>query len=200
MINTVIFDIGNVLVAFDWQSVLHELGFEGETFDIVADATYRNADWDERDRGVLTSEETMRRFISHAPQYEKEIRLAVDSVDKTIRQYPYTKDLIRSLKEHGCRVYYLSNYGEDGYEATKHELDFLPLMDGGLFSYEVKMIKPNPWIYAELFQRYGIDPHTAVFFDDNPRNVKAAENVGLTAILFTGYDAACAALKKLGVL
>lgn len=200
MINTVIFDIGNVLVSFDWQTVLHDLGFEGKKFEIIADATYRSADWDERDRGVLTARETMARFISHAPQYADEIRLAVDNVDKTIHQYPYTKPWIRALKDRGLKVYYLSNYGKEGYDATAGELDFLPLMDGGILSYEVKMIKPNPWIYAELFQRYHIDPQTAVFFDDNPKNVAAARGVGLTAFEFTGYDAACAELKKLGIL
>ena len=41
MIKNVIFDIGNVLAKFRWQKLFKELGFEGEVFDHVADATVR---------------------------------------------------------------------------------------------------------------------------------------------------------------
>jgi len=72
-------------------------------------------------------------------------------------------------------------------------------MDGGLFSYEVKMTKPNKWIFMELMERYGLDPAQCVFFDDNPRNAEAAGAAGIKGIAFTGYEEAMAALKELGV-
>ena len=45
MIKNVIFDVGNVLVDFCWEEVFHKLGFEGETFECVADATVRSVTW-----------------------------------------------------------------------------------------------------------------------------------------------------------
>ena len=60
MINTVIFDIGMVLVEFCWQDMLKGLGFEGETFEAVADATMRNSLWQDFDRGTWPTEELVR--------------------------------------------------------------------------------------------------------------------------------------------
>lgn len=39
-IDTVIFDIGNVLIHFAWEDYLHDLGYEGAMFDRVADAYF----------------------------------------------------------------------------------------------------------------------------------------------------------------
>lgn len=188
MITTMIFDIGNVLAAYDWQKSLGSYGFPREQYEAMADAMYRNKDWNELDRGVLTIEEITARFISHAPQYADDIRRTVDEIEKTITQYPYTKPLLRQLKDAGKKLYYLSNYGEYVYHKTKDVLDFLPMMDGGILSYQVKMIKPNPWIFAELMKRYQITPESAVFFDDNPANVEAARSMGLHAEVFSSYE------------
>lgn len=185
MITTLIFDIGNVLVAFDWQANLKACGFSEEKREAIANAVYRSEDWNEMDRGVLTLEEVTQRFVRRLPQYEEDIRRLITDTRATISRYPYTKPLLRALRAAGFKTYYLSNYGEFGYEQTKDQLDFISLMDGGLFSYEVKMIKPNPWIFAELLARYDINPAEAVFFDDNPLNVKAAQKMGLQAEVFT---------------
>lgn len=163
MIKNIIFDIGNVLAAFDWEGNLKKFGFSDEEYEAIADAVYRSDDWNEMDRGVMTTEEVIRRFCTKIPRYETDVRRAIGAYSGTIRQYPYTKKLIRTLKEKGYRVYYLSNYGEYAVQQTKKELDFTELMDGGLFSYEVKMVKPNRWLFAELMRRYQLTPEECIF-------------------------------------
>ena len=56
-IDTVIFDIGNVLIHFAWEDYLHDLGYEGAMFDRVADAVFRSDDWDKGDSGLYTTQE-----------------------------------------------------------------------------------------------------------------------------------------------
>lgn len=197
MINTIIFDIGNVLAAFDWAASLKKFNFSAEEYEAIADALYRSSDWNEMDRGVLTIGEMTARFCRKAPQYAEDIKKVLANYSETIWQYPYAKQMIRELKERGYRVYYLSNYGEYGYEQTRDQLDFTDLMDGGIFSYEVKLIKPDKWIYLELMDRYGIVPEEAVFFDDNAKNVEAACALGIHGIQFTGYEQAMEALRQL---
>ena len=51
MITTVIFDIGNVLAAYDWEDALKRLGYSEETREIIGNAVFRSADWNEMDRG-----------------------------------------------------------------------------------------------------------------------------------------------------
>ena len=53
MINTVVFDIGNVLIDFRWQGLFEDLGFCGEKFERIADATVRSQWWNEFDRGIM---------------------------------------------------------------------------------------------------------------------------------------------------
>lgn len=197
MIKNIIFDIGNVLAAFDWEGNLRKYNFSEEKYEEIANALYRSSDWEEMDRGVMTTEEVIARFCGKLPEYESEIRQIVADYSRIIHQYPYTKPMLRALKEKGYRLYYLSNYGKYGYEQTKTELDFIELMDGGLFSYEVKMIKPSKWIYMELLERYELRPEETVFFDDNAKNAKAAELAGITGIHFLSYEQAMEELEKI---
>lgn len=197
MIDTVIFDVGNVLVTFDWESYLASYGFPPEKYEAIADVTYRNPEWTELDRGVLTREEVASRMVALAPQYEEDIRRVVKYNYKTIGRADYAEGWVRELKARGIKTYYLSNYGKEIYEETKKELAITKLLDGGIFSYEVKLIKPDRWIYEELLRRYSIDRTKAVFFDDLPANIAAAREVGLTAFQFTDYETARKDLEPL---
>ena len=134
MVNTVIFDIGNVLVDFRWQGLYEDLGFTGEKFEKIADATVRSQWWNEFDRGILTLEEIIGKFTENAPEYEQEIRSIFDNMDNLLRGRAYANEWIRELKERGCKVYILSNMSKpahevhiqmDGYTHMTLEVSFL---------------------------------------------------------------------------
>lgn len=78
-------------------------------------------------------------------------------------------------------------------------LDFLPLMDGGVFSYQEGLIKPDPAIYRLLLERYGLQAGECVFLDDTSRNVEEALEQGMAAIVFCSREQAAEELGKLGV-
>ena len=59
-IDTLIFDIGNVLVRYDWKKLLKEMKYDEKTAAAVADAVFLSADWTEGDRGIRTEEEIER--------------------------------------------------------------------------------------------------------------------------------------------
>ncbi len=84
----------------------------------------------------------------------------------------------------------LSNYSRHLYDRTAQKMDFLPLLDGSIFSWQYGCIKPEETIYRYLFSEYNIDPARAVFLDDNIDNVKKSRELGMRAILFTGYETA----------
>ena len=90
----------------------------------------------------------------------------------------YTPDLIRWFRDRGYRIYYLSNYSEHLYHATKHLMGFLDIFDGGIFSYKAGCIKPDRHIYRLLLETYSISPYNALFLDDREENVKAALDIG----------------------
>jgi putative hydrolase of the HAD superfamily len=197
-INTVIFDIGRVLVEFDWQTYLHSFGYEPEKEELIGRAIFHGPYWKEFDRGVWSREQLLDAFLSLAPSCRKEITEVFEHSDRCIGKLPYSKDWIRSLKERGLGVYYLSNYSLWTRERTTDALDFLELTDGGLFSYEAQMVKPDPEIFQELMKRYPeIIPQESVFIDDTAANVETARSLGMQTILFFDYEEACRELEQL---
>lgn len=197
MIQNVIFDVGMVLVNFAWERVMRNLGIAGEDFDAVADATVRNSLWGEHDSGRMSDEEVLAAFIAENPSQEKNIRLFWEHIGDTIQCFPYTHDWVRSCKEKGLGCYILSNYSKRTYELTKEELSFEKLMDGVLFSYQVKMVKPEPGIFREFLTRFSLRPEECIFFDDSSRNVEAAKAEGIHAFLFTTQEDAQKELERL---
>lgn len=197
MINTFIFDIGNVLLDFDYMKQFRRL-FDEETAQTIADISVRRYEvWIELDRGVLTYEQVVDGIVRAAPHLEAEIRLAVKELYERVEAYTYAEEFLRRVKEKGYRIYILSNYGEQPFAASKSRMPFLKYADGQLISYEIKETKPNPVIYQALFDRYSILPEEAVFLDDSAKNIAGAKAVGLHTIHFKGYEAAVEELKTL---
>lgn len=199
MIQNIIFDVGKVLVEWEPERVMRRLGMDAPTVEAVADATVRTKDWDEADRGACAPEELLARFIEKAPEYEKEIRSFWEHIGMAIYQYDYVKEWMRTLKEQGYHLYILSNYGARTYEHTKEKLSFLADVDGALFSFQVKQIKPEPEIYHTLLERYNLNAEECVFLDDREENIKAAEACGICGIRFTSYEQAKQSLREYGV-
>lgn len=183
--DTLIFDIGNVLLRYDWESLLDSFSFAPEVRQKIASAVFLNADWERGDKGGITPEEWRELFVENAPELKEEICRVYGKLEGTIRPFPYTKELVRTLKERGYQLYYLSNYSQYLLQETEKYMDFLEEFDGGIFSYTVQCIKPDSEIYRILLKRYGIVPERAVFFDDRPDNVEAAERLGIHGIVFT---------------
>lgn len=198
MIRNLIFDIGNVLAKFGWVDYLKRFHFEPEKEAVIAKALFAGPYWNELDRNVIPMEELREKFVSLAPQYREDILTVLESSDQCITQYPYTIPWLKELKSQGFRLYFLSNYPEFFEARNTEALNFRPLMDGGLFSYEVKLTKPDPAIFHALMQRHPeIIPEESVFFDDSAANAAAASALHFHGIQFFNQEQAIDELKKL---
>ncbi len=200
MIRNVIFDVGRVLVQFDCESVLEQLGITGTAQKAVMAATEGTKEWDEYDRSEKSDTELLDAMIANAPEYEKEIRLLWDHIGLTIRKFDYASEWIRSLKKNGYRVYILSNYSARTYRETKAELDFVEDADGAVFSFQVHAIKPEPQIYQALLGKYDLLAEESVFIDDRQDNIDAAKMQGINGIRFQSYEQAASELEQFGVV
>ena len=197
MINTVIFDVGNVLVDFDWEGFIHRM-FPGrdELIAELDEAVWGNGRWDRLDAGD-EPEKVFAGIIAQAPEREQELRKVFENVGDTLRKRPATPIWINELKSRGYKVLYLSNYSHYVMSKNPEVLDFLPLMDGGVFSCDVKLIKPDRKIYECITQKYNLVPSECVFIDDIERNVKAAKDFGFNAIRFLNLEQAQKDLNKI---
>ncbi|MBR1392835.1 MAG: HAD family phosphatase [Ruminococcus sp.] len=181
----VIFDIGRVLIDFDFEGYVRSW-FPGEAAEAVIKAMWLGSDWQHLDKGDLSDEEVLGLFISKAPEYEREIRLTFARLGEIPKQKPTTIPMIEELKARGNKVYYLSNYFEYLIHSAPWALEFVSHTDGGVFSCHYHEIKPYPQIFSILCEKYGIDPADSVFIDDSPKNVEGSNAFGIRAILYTG--------------
>lgn len=197
MVKNVVFDIGNVLAGFCWQEFYKSFGFSDEVFEKLADATVRSSFWNEMDRGKLSDEQLLEGFIANDPSMEKEIRELFADIRGMIVRYDYAIPWIRELKERGYGIYVISNFARRAHEQCIEALDFLKETDGGILSYQVKMIKPSPEIYQLLCSEYGLIPEECVFIDDTEKNVEAAVREGMKGIVFHSLGQAKKELEKI---
>lgn len=196
MIRNIIFDIGNVLSDFRWREFLKDRGFDDGMIERIGKASVLTDTWYEFDKGVFSDEEVVELFIKNDPEIEDELHRAFDDVEGMVRLKPETFGWIKSLKERGYKIYYLSNFSYKAETQCPESLSFMPLMDGGILSYKVKMTKPDPAIYRKLLSTYSLKAEECVFIDDTLKNVEAAQKLGIKGIHYISYEQAGQELEK----
>jgi len=106
---------------------------------------------------------------------------------------PAMAALVLRARRAGIRTGLLSNswgntYPREGWDEMFHAI---------VISGEVGMRKPDPEIFAHTLDLLGVQPVQAVFVDDLPANVSAAERLGMVGVHHTSYDATAARLEEL---
>lgn len=199
MITTIILDIGQVLANFRWKEYLVECGYNQETIEKVSSATVLSDLWGEEDRGKISTQELVELCCAKEPSVAKEITKLFTDITLLVREYEYSSTFVQKLKANGYKVYLLSNYGETNFKYAREHFDFIPYVDGGVISYEVKFIKPEPEIYEALINKYAINPKEAVFLDDSKVNLEGARHFGFETIHVEEFSKALDELRGLGV-
>ena len=93
-----------------------------------------------------------------------------------------------ALKQRGTLTAILSNMGDNVLENMQRTFDWLPRFDVLVWSYQLRMAKPDPAIYHYVLNKLGTQPAETLFLDDRPVNVEAALALGIQAILFSTVD------------
>ena len=92
------------------------------------------------------------------------------------------------LKQRGLLTAILSNMGDNVLENMKREFDWLPRFDVLVWSFQLRMAKPDPAIYRHVLTELGTLPEETLFLDDRLVNVEAAQALGMNAIQFSTVD------------
>ncbi len=197
MIKNIIFDIGNVLVTFDWEDLAREIGFTDDDIQILVERVIGDR-WDEFDRGVMPEDEALKYIQEVLPGLEDKFATLWYRIDEAIAVYPYVDGWMKDLKEEGYNIYLLSNFPKSLFEKESEEkLTFLKFVDGKVISSFVKLIKPDREIYEYLLNQYNLKADECVFLDDRAKNIIAAEAIGIHGIQFKNYEDARVRLETL---
>ena len=199
MISTIIFDIGNVLIDFDWDGFMSRK-FPDADKKLIAkldEDVWGSGRWDRLDAGD-EPEKVFKSIVDYDPEHESELRKIFADVGETLRPRAAAPIWLKELKSRSenYKLLYLSNYSHYVMKANPEVLDFLPLLDGGVFSCDVKLIKPDPKIYGAIAEKYNLIPSECVFIDDLEKNINGAKNFGFHGIQFLNLKQAQDDLNK----
>lgn len=93
-------------------------------------------------------------------------------------------NVVKDLKSKNFIVSLLSNISF--FQAKLfQERGFFDDFDPVISSCEVGFSKPHPYIYRFLLRKIQLQPESCVFIDNDERNVRAANDLGMTALHFT---------------
>jgi putative hydrolase of the HAD superfamily len=101
---------------------------------------------------------------------------------------PATLAWQKLLKQRGLLTAILSNIGDSVLASVEREFDWIKRFDVLVWSYQVKMAKPNPAIYRHLLSRLGTRPEETLFLDDRMDNIEAARALGIKALQFSTIE------------
>lgn len=102
---------------------------------------------------------------------------------------PAVPQWARQLRTAGLRVGLLSNMPVPVRDYIVN-CPWLPEFDAETFSCDLGVCKPAPEIYRQALEKLATQASEVLFLDDRPRNVEAAEALGVHAVLFTGLSPA----------
>jgi putative hydrolase of the HAD superfamily len=92
------------------------------------------------------------------------------------------------LKQRGILTAILSNMGDTVLANMLRELPWLGRFDVQVWSYQLRIAKPDAAIYRHVLKQLGTRPEETLFIDDKQVNVDAANALGMKGVLFTNVD------------
>lgn len=197
-IDTVVFDLGNVLVRWDPYRP-----FAGRLPDREVQAFFADVDFmafnHHQDAGRSWADARSALAASdpvHVPALDLYIEHFADTL---VGPVPGSAELVRDLSAQGVRLLGLTNWSAETFHLAEPAAPAIGLLEDVLVSGEVGVAKPDPRVFALLAERFGLDPRRTVFTDDSATNVAAAARAGFDAVLFTSADQLRADLVARGV-
>jgi 2-haloacid dehalogenase len=201
MIDTIIFDLGGVLI--DWNPrYLYRKIFNTEEEITWFLENVCTPEWNDHQDGGRSFEEATNELIAKFPDHESAIRAWYERWQETIggRIHETVELLAEIKKSKKYKLYALTNWSAETFPWALANFDFLHWFDGIVVSGVEKSRKPFPEFYLILFDRYQINPAQAIFIDDNIKNVEGALKVGLPTIHFQNSHQARKELTELEIL
>ncbi len=179
MINTIIFDFGDIFVNLNKETAVAEfkkLGLDGPN-ETLQELNFKF------EVGKISEQQFLEGFLEFIPNASiEEIRSAWNSV---IGEFPlYRLEFLQMLSEK-YRLFLLTNtdaihidYFEEAV-GISFARDFYQCFEKVYYSYELGMRKPDKAIFELLVKKHDLSPKRTLFVDDRKDNTDAAASVGI---------------------
>ncbi len=187
MIKHVIFDMGNVLIAWDPPLLTRRLGLPEEEQQLFLREVFSCSEWVGLDRGTLTPEAALETVGKRLPEHLHAPALQVmgEWWKGPLVPIEGMRELIWELEDLGYDIYLLSNATSRLHEYF-HRIPGSECFSGMIVSADWKLLKPEREIYEKLYESFSLQPEECFFIDDNPMNIDGARQTGMPGAVFFG--------------
>jgi 2-haloacid dehalogenase len=200
VIDTVVFDLGGVLIEWDPRHMFRQLLDDEEEIERFLTEVCNDA-WNARQDAGRPFAEGVAELVAKHPDQAWLIHAYADRwEDMLVGEVPGTVEVLEELDVAGVRLFALTNWSRETFPTARERYPFLARFRGVVVSGEEGVVKPDPALFRVLEDRYGVEPARSLFVDDSATNVEAAVALGYPAERFTSAAALRARLVTEGVL
>jgi 2-haloacid dehalogenase len=199
-IDSVIFDIGNVLYRWDLRCLFEKLIDDPEELDWFL-AHVVTPEWHfQHDAG--------RSFAAMVAERSREFPGYADHILAYSRRFPETipgpvegmLEIVEALAKRKVPLFAISNFGAESWAQFRPTAPIFEIFSDIIISGEEKLIKPDAAIFELALDRFARRPEQCLFIDDREDNVMAAEAIGLASHHFKDVNQLERELKALHLL
>jgi HAD superfamily hydrolase (TIGR01509 family) len=199
MLKAVVFDLGKVLVDFDYRIAARRIAAQSKmTAEELGQYMMQSPLLLDYETGLLTSEEfyeKIRAATGFGGGFEEFGRLFGDIF---VPIEPMVQIHAR-LRQHGLHTYIFSNTNEMAVRHIRRNFPFFANFDGYVLSYEHHAMKPDPKLYEVVENQSGQRGPDILYLDDRPENIATGAARNWQVVLHETAQATGAALNKLGL-
>jgi len=199
-IKVIVFDLGNVLIPFDYSVAISRLNSVEAGLGIRIYEHIKNNYHIHRDleAGKITEDEFISECLSLASvKIERELFCDIHSKIFTVNED--VADLLPVLKEN-YRLVLLSNTNSIHQKYGWAHYPFLSHFEKLMLSHEIGAVKPEKEIYQAVMNYTTEKPEAHIFIDDIPEYIAGARSCGWDGIVFKGYPDLRHELEKRNLL
>lgn len=175
-----LFDIGNVLVDYDYQILIKAIAESSGRPEEPPTAVDLNLS-DQVEKGLISDEDYVD-VLNETKGLSWTVEDLIGIWQRIFTVNRSGRTLFERATQAGMQVYTLSNIAR--FHINAIERNWPGFFDGatGLFhSYQLGMRKPNPDIYRHVLDTLGVACSDCFFIDDLPDNIAAARRLGIDA-------------------
>jgi glucose-1-phosphatase len=188
MINTIIFDFGNVFINLDIEDAIKKTH---EAFEINALSEEMVAFNSFYEQGLISTDEFIEFYIENFPKQTKDELIAIWNI--MLKDFPkHRLEFLQKLKkENKYKLILLSNTNELHIDYIKKNVpfynEFKACFDAYYLSQEINLRKPNKDIFEFVLTENNLNANHCLFIDDNEANIITANDLGFKTWHITPY-------------
>jgi len=196
----VIFDLGKVLVDFDYTIAAQKIAARSASAPADLHAFLGSSPLLVQYESGQLSRQAFYNAVRQAIGFAGSLTEFGSYFADIFTAMPGTIALHAELRRHGFKTYIFSNTNDLAIEHVRRNFPFFANFDGYIYSYEVGALKPQPEIYTAMEAMTGRRGLDLVYLDDRAENIAVGAARGWQAILHESPAQSRAALVAAGVL